>query len=751
MTIKATVIADSINTRGERITTFELEYPRFIHREVMTHRVFSRNRASCLTADTLITIEKPSNVHNGKPRSSSKMRLGDIVNKWVNGDSHGRNMQDRIKKMHLRCLNEDTEQYETTNISNVFLQGEQPVYKITLENGYTLTCTKKHRIYTNSGWRTLEDFNIIHRKNNTIAWDNNIPSIATNGFSITEEWLVEEKLKGKSITQISNENNLNFKSVSYYAEKYGIRFRKPLLQNETFEYKDKDWLQSKISEGLFSTEIAELCNSTSDRVKKTMKKYGITGNKRHICKGDIPWNKGKRYKVSEETSIKMKKIAQALVKHGTYNYYKDTRAAMTRFLTENRISIYEKHNYACAISGSTRDLQLHHIDPIWHNKERRFDASNLIPLNKHVHKFIHKNNLDLLFLDYVNSNKDISNFLVEHQDYSLLASDICKPRGTGNALVAKYSKISKIEYMGIQETYDLEVSGPYHNFVANNIVVHNSRAIPVDRLMDLIKEDTAMPVHWGKNQPGMSAKEECDTRIGKSDTADGYSRTEWWNKARDAALSYAKLFNEAGYHKQIVNRITEPFTHIKVVCTATEYDNFFWLRKHKDAQPEIQRLAEVMFERREASEPKLLNVGSWHVPYYGTESIWVPVFDETNDTIVDISALVDINGFTLEDALSISSSCAAQISYRRLDSSVEKGRDIYKRLIESFPPHFSPFEHQASPLPILEDGVWALGTTHIDANGNYWSGNFRGWTQHRQLLMVDLNMEYMTSKYKGAN
>ena len=202
MTIKATVIADSINTRGERITTFELEYPRFIHREVMTHRVFSRNRASCLTAATLITIEKPSNVHNGKPRSSSKMRLGDIVNKWVNGDSHGRNIQDRIKKMHLRCLNEDTEQYETTNISNVFLQGEQPVYKITLENGYTLTCTKKHRIYTNSGWRTLEDFNIIHRKNNTIAWDNNIPSIATNGFSITEEWLVEEKLKGKSITQI---------------------------------------------------------------------------------------------------------------------------------------------------------------------------------------------------------------------------------------------------------------------------------------------------------------------------------------------------------------------------------------------------------------------------------------------------------------------------------------------------------------------------------------------------------------------
>ena len=306
-------------------------------------------------------------------------------------------------------------------------------------------------------------------------------------------------------------------------------------------------------------------------------------------------------------------------------------------------------------------------------------------------------------------------------------------------------------------TFELEYPRFIHaEFMTHRLFSRNaasSRAIPVDRLLNLIKEDTAMPVHWGKNQPGMSAREECNDCI-VIERAGGQhvlTREEAWAHARDNAIEVAEWFNKAGYHKQIVNRITEPFTHIKVVCTATEYDNFFWLRKHKDAQPEIQRLAEVMFERREASGPKLLNVGSWHVPYYGTESIWVPVIDETNDTIVDINALVDINGFTLEDALSISSSCAAQISYRRLDSSVEKGRDIYKRLIESFPPHFSPFEHQASPLPILEDGVWALGTTHIDANGNYWSGNFRGWTQHRQLLMVDLNMEYMTSKYKGAN
>lgn len=44
--ISAKVILDSVNTVGDRITTLELTYPRFIHSELMTHRVFSRNAAS---------------------------------------------------------------------------------------------------------------------------------------------------------------------------------------------------------------------------------------------------------------------------------------------------------------------------------------------------------------------------------------------------------------------------------------------------------------------------------------------------------------------------------------------------------------------------------------------------------------------------------------------------------------------------------------------------------------------------------
>ena len=44
--IEAKIIADSLSPQGHRITSYLLTYPRFIHSELMTHRMFSRNSAS---------------------------------------------------------------------------------------------------------------------------------------------------------------------------------------------------------------------------------------------------------------------------------------------------------------------------------------------------------------------------------------------------------------------------------------------------------------------------------------------------------------------------------------------------------------------------------------------------------------------------------------------------------------------------------------------------------------------------------
>ena len=153
----------------------------------------------------------------------------------------------------------------------------------------------------------------------------------------------------------------------------------------------------------------------------------------------------------------------------------------------------------------------------------------------------------------------------------------------------------------------------------------SSRAIPVKKQIELVKENPAMPIHWGMNEPGMSASEECDEYVATpfpwtDDNGreiwlvDGLRRDEAWLEARDRAVEIAEAFANAGYHKQIVNRILEPFAHIKVVLTSTEFDNFWWLRNHPDAQPEIHELAKQMLKALGEFEPVELGLDDWHLP-----------------------------------------------------------------------------------------------------------------------------------------
>ncbi|UMO77404.1 FAD-dependent thymidylate synthase [Stenotrophomonas maltophilia phage vB_SmaM_Ps15] len=282
----------------------------------------------------------------------------------------------------------------------------------------------------------------------------------------------------------------------------------------------------------------------------------------------------------------------------------------------------------------------------------------------------------------------------------------------------------------------------YPRFIHSEFMTHrlfsrnaaSSRAIPIAKAIRLILENTARPYHWGLNEPGMSASEECHERVTTVSRAAklpaALERNVAWDVARDDAIYHAEAFARAGYHKQIVNRLIEPFAMIKVVVTATEWGNFFNLRSHPDAQPEIKILADAIIDAMALSDPKELSEeGDWHVPYYA-DGYWVPYeMDAAGD-------LRDINGHTAEEALAISSSCCAQVSYRVLDESLEKAVDIYNKLVTSKPVHASPFEHQATPIMEWDSSpnYWEEGVTHMDRKYNLWSGNFMGWIQHRQLI-----------------
>ena len=262
-----------------------------------------------------------------------------------------------------------------------------------------------------------------------------------------------------------------------------------------------------------------------------------------------------------------------------------------------------------------------------------------------------------------------------------------------------------------------------HRMLSKNSA--SSRAIPVKAMHEFIRANPATPVSWGKNQPGMKANEQVGSAVAEE-------AEQLWNRAKDDALHWADaLAHKLAIHKQIANRITEPWMTMKTVISGTEWNNFFHLRNHTDAQPEIKALAEVMTVAYTTHLPVSLKPGQWHLPYI-TIAEYVPTgeLQYLNNNFDPIS---------LEDAKIISASCCAQVSYRRNDDSFDKAKKIYDQLILSDPVHASPIEHQATPMDVnsmcrFEPDTWQPGVSHVSANSDLWSGNLRGWIQHRKLI-----------------
>jgi len=283
-------------------------------------------------------------------------------------------------------------------------------------------------------------------------------------------------------------------------------------------------------------------------------------------------------------------------------------------------------------------------------------------------------------------------------------------------------------------TFELE----YPRFIHAEFLTHrqfsrnaaSSRAIPIEKVIEQVENNPAMPIHWGKNQSGMQAKEEVDQH-------DINLAIDHWEWCIADSITGAEYLSKIGLHKQVVNRTLEPYQFIKVVCTATEFDNFFWLRCHEDAQPEIKELADCMYKAYMSNKPFGLAPGEWHTPYVGHMDggggqLEYYIEDEDGGPIF----------LTVGEALKVSASCCAQVSYRKTDTSLEKALKIYDSLVSSKPVHASPFEHQASPISYGEDcsfdetwwNSWQDGITHQDKHGQFWSGNLCGWIQYRQKI-----------------
>lgn len=230
----------------------------------------------------------------------------------------------------------------------------------------------------------------------------------------------------------------------------------------------------------------------------------------------------------------------------------------------------------------------------------------------------------------------------------------------------------------------------------------SSRAIPVKKQLQRISKNMATPEAWGINKPGMQATEE----------ATGLRRwlaKKLWNMCGRTVLVFSWFMMKLGIHKQVINRMAEPWSHITVIVTADEFGlaNFFAQRDHEDAQPEFRILARKAWVAYNMSKPKQLKLNEWHLPYIHDWDIleitrhWYP-----NDKEKAIDALKKI-----------SVGRCARVSYLNHDGARHLNEDIrlHDKLVSGYPGHWSPLEHvaQATSLPAA-------------------SGNIRGWKQYRK-------------------
>lgn len=242
----------------------------------------------------------------------------------------------------------------------------------------------------------------------------------------------------------------------------------------------------------------------------------------------------------------------------------------------------------------------------------------------------------------------------------------------------------------------------YPRFIHSEIMTHrvfsrnamSSRAVPVKKVLAQVWSNPAEPVHWGANNPGMQSKSELTGW--KLALAKGL-----WRGAAKVAVAFAWSLGKLGGHKQFVNRLLEPWQWMHTIITATEWDNFFELRCHPDAQPEFQKLAYMMQQALNEALYTEMRDGQWHLPYLSLQEIL---------QIADKELPVHL-------AVKLSAARCARVSYLTHDGkqpSQEADLKLFDQLAGSRPLHASPLEHQATP-------------------GKQFTGNFVGWTQHRKL------------------
>ena len=376
----------------------EITTTRDIARQILRHRSFSFQEF-CIAGSSEITLELPGADAKGK-RSAYKRTI-----------EHLYNLQefDKTKlSKNIRVFDENSRTFVTVPIKEVFKTGVKPTYKITLENGKTLECTKEHKFLTSEGFVSLE---------------------SAIGLEVTKNGIAT-------------------------MSKSGVAF----ACNGMPAYRDKDALriakEKSISDRTGLNGICEKLDANINTVRKWLRINGLQFTKLEVSSYTSAWNKGKSgYSTARHTPETIAKMRNSARKGKDSNLWRGgvdrpERLKITAWCASRRSDFLRKSNYKCERCDSNLKLELHHMLTVAERPDLAYDPSNIEVLCSKCHKIHHGTSEQ---------------------------RKAWREKSKGNTLSVKWSLVKKIEYVGEQMTYDLEVDHISHNYVANGIVTHNSQ------------------------------------------------------------------------------------------------------------------------------------------------------------------------------------------------------------------------------------------------------------------------------------
>jgi thymidylate synthase ThyX len=272
--------------------------------------------------------------------------------------------------------------------------------------------------------------------------------------------------------------------------------------------------------------------------------------------------------------------------------------------------------------------------------------------------------------------------------------------------------------------------------------VKSNRAIEPHRIRKEVLTDPYVPVRFGKNQRGMVAN-------GESKFSSIARRV--WLTGRYFACAVHWTLDKLGIHKEVCNRVLNPWQHVRETMTFTEIDNLLNLRLHKDAQPDIQ---ELVLKIKRAIEDACINnqvcelkLNEYHVPYVRRiYSNGVLVYQDNDGTLLNTEQAVQCSVARCARS-SYDNHDGSSCTYNNKNGKMRTDKELYKDLLVMQPLHASPAEHVATPMesPVSSNNDWVniQGITHMTKDGRLWSGNFNGWIQHRHTLNNESCWEYV--------